>query len=212
MKILNRKLDFTDKTQWAWPEGDDKLALVFEHVMDIDLTMRYVKNTGTVLQAGGATGVWPYRYSQLFERVITCEPMPQNRECLIENIKGIGNIEVLPYALSDRAQNGVMKFPDRPDNYGAVYFDACNGDIEAITIDSLGLEDCDLIQLDIEGHEYKALYGGIDTIVKYKPVVVLEEKPLQQLCGKDYKAPRKLLESLGYKQINAVHRDVIFVC
>ena len=64
MKIINRTLPFTDKTEWSWPDEDEKLVQVFEHVVDIDLTIKYVEATNLVVQAGGACGVWPLRYAR----------------------------------------------------------------------------------------------------------------------------------------------------
>jgi len=212
MKIINRTLPFTDKTEWSWPDEDEKLVQVFDHVVDIDLTMKYIDNPRVCVQAGGACGVWPLRYAQLFETVHTFEPMALNRQCLNVNVKGYDNIIVHPFGLSDKNESGDMVF-DRSEhnNYGAVYFKPGSGDVKTMTIDSLELDVCDLIQLDIEGYELEALQGAVETIVKCKPVVVLEEKPLPQL-SRDHKAPRYYLESLGYKEIDRVHKDVIFGC
>lgn len=227
MKIINRELPFTSKTEWVWPDNDKKLVQVFEHVTDIDVFMKHVDNAHTCVQAGGAAGVWPYRYAQLFNTVHTFEPMPENRECLLANTTYLEtnttytpvstcDIHVYPYALSDEAmQHGAIVFEKtEQDNYGAVYFTSDVDEntprrVSTSTIDNLDLLQCDLIQLDIEGHELEALLGGLNTIQKFKPVIVLEEKPLPQL-KRDYKEPRYLLERLGYAQVDAVHRDVVF--
>jgi hypothetical protein len=46
--------------------------------------------------------------------------------------------------------------------------------IPMITIDSLGLDDIDLMQLDLEGFEYDALVGARETIERCKPVIIVE--------------------------------------
>ena len=213
MKTITRQLPFTDKTEWYWPVNDIKLVQVFDDVQDIDLTMKYVEKAGVCVQAGGACGVWPMRYSQLFDRVYTFEPMAANHLCLIRNLEGIDNVGVLHNALSDTVSSGDMLFEkSEKDNYGAVYFKPGAGDVTTKTIDSLGLGACDLIQLDIEGYEPEALKGAIDTIERFKPVIVLEEKPLPQFAHRDYKEARYFIEGLGYKQVDAIKRDVIFAC
>ena len=58
-----------------------------------------------------------------------------------------------------------------------------------ITIDSLGIPDLSVIQLDVEGHELEALKGGIDTIRKNAPIVLIEDN--KNNCG-------SFLKSLGY--------------
>jgi hypothetical protein len=64
-----------------------------------------------------------------------------------------------------------------------------------LTIDDLSLNSCNLIHLDIEGYELYAIKGAVNTIVKYKPTVVLEVRDhsdtqiqLEQLLAElDYK-------------------------
>lgn len=212
MKHIKRKLPFTNKNMWAWPDEDEKLVQVFEHVSDIDYMMEFVAGRNLCVQAGGACGVWPYRFSQYFEKVFTCEPMLENYQCLIENIEGLTNITPFNYALSYTEQFGNMVW-DRSEhnNYGAVYFEQGAGYTQAIKIDDLQLEACDLIQLDIEGHELQALKGAQETIERFEPVIVLEEKPLKQLKW-DYDEPRKYLHNYGYMEVGRIHKDVIFKC
>ena len=213
MKTITRKLSFTDKTDWLWPDGDDKLAQVFNDVMDIDYIVKFIDYRGNCVQAGGACGVWPLRYSQLFDHVYTFEPMRENLECLEENIKGIGNITVSPCGLDSKQSVGSMKF-DRTEhnNYGAVYFEQGKGSVMTTTIDSLNLDSCALIQLDIEGYELEALKGAAKTIDEHGPVIILEEKPLPQYPRRDCKLPRYYLESLGYSEVGRIKKDVVFKC
>lgn len=213
MRIVNKKLPFTDKVEWFWPDNDEKLLQVFDQVNDIDFIMEHIAIAGVCVQAGGACGVWPYRYSQLFSQVYSFEPTPLNRQCLYKNIEGIENITVLPFALSDKSESGAMLFDKSElNNLGAAYFKAGRGEIKTKTIDSLGLASCDLIQLDIEGYELEALQGAEQTIFKFSPVIVIEEKQLPQMQGRDYKAARHFIESIGYKEVATIHRDVIFKC
>jgi hypothetical protein len=46
--------------------------------------------------------------------------------------------------------------------------------IPILKIDDIKFTELDLIHLDIEGYEFYALKGGIETIKKFKPVIVLE--------------------------------------
>jgi hypothetical protein len=46
--------------------------------------------------------------------------------------------------------------------------------VPILKIDDIQFDNLDLIHLDIEGYELYALKGGIETIKKYKPVIVLE--------------------------------------
>ena len=46
--------------------------------------------------------------------------------------------------------------------------------VEHITIDSLNLHTCDYIKIDVEGAEILVLMGAIETIKKFKPVIMFE--------------------------------------
>ena len=216
MKIIKQELSFTDKQEWSWPDKDERLIGCFKQVADIEYIMKFIDERRVIVQAGGACGVWPYRFSQLFERVLTFEPSPENRECLIKNTEGVDNIKIHPYGLSSKVSKGRMTFelPIKSNNFGAQYFQEGEGDIETTTIDSAmeGVKYCDFIQLDIEGGELDALIGGFNTIKKYKPVICLEVKPLPQLTlrRENYKAASLLLEAMGYNEVGSIARDVIF--
>jgi FkbM family methyltransferase len=213
-RIHEAELPWTGISSWRWPEKDKKLVQVFDHVADIDLFMKYVSNTRVCVQAGGACGIWPLRFSQLFDQVITFEPQPDNFRCLLFNTGGADNIEAINAPLS----NGHGKYSISNDiteleNYGAGYVVPDGNGLSAVRIDDLELPYCDLIQLDIEGHEKEALQGGAETIAKHKPVIVLEEKPLNHMHGWDHQSPRKWLErEFGYFQVDAIHRDVVLTC
>ena len=45
---------------------------------------------------------------------------------------------------------------------------------EMITIDSLNLDEVSLIKLDVENYEFQVLKGAINTILKFKPIIIIE--------------------------------------
>ena len=212
-KVYHHPLPWTDKVDWCWPAGDTKLIQVFDHVADIDAFMPYVDNAGVCIQAGGACGVWPLRFSQLFDHVHTFEPQPENHYCLLDNIAGAGNITVYnaPLANDHKAYVIHNDIAER-ENWGAGYIVPSQSGLAAMRIDDLPITACDLIQLDVEGYELQALMGGADTIARYKPVIVLEEKPLNHVGGDPARARKWLQAEFGYRQVDSVHRDVVLTC
>lgn len=210
MKYIEKELSFTKRKTWAWPDEDEKLIQVFDQVNDIDYIMEFVDSNGTCIQAGGACGIWPLKYAQYFNLVLTFEPNKDNMECLLENIDGTDNILVSDHALWDSMKQGSMYLhPSELNNSGAYYFKEGNQLVDTLVLDSLDLEEVDLIQLDIEGAEYQALKGAENTIKHHKPVIVIEEKPLPQMETAVREA-RIYLESLGYREVGHIHRDVVF--
>lgn len=212
-KTLDHALPWTKRTQWKWPAGDKKLVQVFDHVSDIDHIMEFVKNTQVCVQAGGACGIWPLRFSQLFDHVVTFEPQMENFSCLLKNVSGTDNISAINAPLaSDHEKYSIHNDIQERENWGAGYVVPDESGIRAWTIDEIGLRACDLIQLDIEGKELDALKGAHDTISRFKPIIVLEEKRLNHVPGDHTKPRRWLQETFGYHQVGSIHRDVILEC
>jgi len=204
---------WTDKVTWRWPAADRKLVSVFNDVKDIDdVIMKHVTNTSVCIQAGGACGVWPLRFSQIFNHVYTFEPQPINYQCLKFNCFDADNITAFNAPLCNKhAKYSIHNSIYERENFGAGYIVPDEKGLEAMCIDDLGVDDCGLIQLDIEGFELEALIGGYKTIERFKPVIVLEEKPLKHMPTRfDHTAPRRWLQDeFGYKQVGSIHRDVI---
>jgi len=213
-RIHEAELPWTGISSWRWPADDKKLVQVFDHVSDIEHFMRYVDKKSVCIQAGGACGVWPLRYSQLFEQVYTWEPQPINFRCLMFNCGPADNITAFNAPLSNAHKKySIHNEIFERQNFGAGYVVEDAKGLEAMRIDDLGLEQCDFIQLDIEGHEQEALQGGAETIDAHRPVIVLEEKPLNHMPNWNWKGPRQWLErEFGYKQVYAIHRDVVLSC
>jgi FkbM family methyltransferase len=60
-------------------------------------------------------------------------------------------------------------------NFGGLSLGKGGNQTQMITIDSLGLDGCDLIKIDVEGFEYAVILGALKTIIKYKPVIYYEK-------------------------------------
>ena len=200
---------------WVWPDEDREcIKVVFDWISDLDRTVRLCKQRRTAIQAGGNMGVWPWRLAQSFGRVITAEP---DRECarlLVENLLGASNVALYEAALMD-CDDWSLRMHAEPYNHGAQYVEAYSGDdcLECVTIDSFGVTDCDLIYLDIEGAELKALQGAGQTIRTSKPVIAYEDKDLGRRFGfGKYDTEKWLAMEFGYKVVARYHNDVVLTC
>ena len=212
-KILNEDVGLATKS-WIWPQGDDKTVCCFEHVYDIDEWARHCKGFDVAVQAGGAMGVFPLKLSTVFNRVYTFEPNPESYFCLVENCRA-DNVIAKHGALSNVHKTvSIERSIGERRNYGAGYIvDDADG-VDTYLIDELDLTACDLICLDVEGAELDALKGGEQTIKKFKPLIVLEDKPLPHMgiFGRGVGDPGKWLAQFGYKRI-AKHRwDSVYSC
>jgi FkbM family methyltransferase len=66
--------------------------------------------------------------------------------------------------------------PDQSYNYGGLsLIEAPAGEpVPLLTIDSLNLEDCQFIKLDVEGMEVEALRGAAATVSRFRPILYVE--------------------------------------
>lgn len=197
---------------FIWPKSDRHCAPAMQaEAENIGLFMRHIHERRVVVQAGGNVGVYPVHLAQYFSVVHTFEPDPENYACLAHNIgQNPGRIAAYNAAVGAEVGN-VSTEMFEPNNAGAVRVVEGGGDIPMRAIDDLNLQVCDLIWLDIEGYELKALQGASTTIAKHRPAVIIEEKHLPEMFGLPEKAAREWLVQRGYKEIVAHGRDHLFM-
>ncbi len=138
------------------------------------------KEGDVVIDAGaflGETAVWFADSVGENGKVYSFEPSTQNMKGLEKNIKVNGLehiITTIPKGLLD--ENKKIKFLTQS------YSSSCseqegNVEIEVTTLDSFvndnGLSKVDIIKMDIEGAELKALKGAVEAIKKFKPTLAI---------------------------------------
>ena len=190
---------------YLWPRGEDRTAqIIFREAQLIPRFLEFVKGDKVCVQAGGNVGVYPNDLAHHFDKVYTFEPDPFIYSLLERNIRAIN-------VVYDHAALGeTIKTCDivRAENCGASYINF-DGDIPVVTIDSLNLDACDFIWLDIEGYEFHALQGGLKTIEKFKPTIAFEDKGLQDRYGVALNQVQGMLKPYGYVQVGRIKRDTI---
>jgi FkbM family methyltransferase len=201
-------MDLIQRDGFWWPADDGWChKVIHSELPDADAAIALCKWRTLAVQAGGNVGVWAAHLAKQFARVVTAEPDKTNYECLLRNVPE----NVRPIRAGFGAEAGFVGLTLVQGNAGAHYI-GCAGSIPIITVDSLDLPACDLLILDIEGSEPAALKGAEQTIRKYKPVIMFEEKGLSE---RYYGIPRgtaeAFLKGLGYSVANRVRADVIMV-
>ena len=180
---------------------------------EINLLSRFIKSGACVVEAGGNIGAHTLPLSVLVGpqgHVHSFEPQIEANHLLRSNIalSNLENVTVYDAALSDENQTLFMERPQYTDlwNTGGLTVNYELGEaIEAVTIDSLDLKRCDLIKLDVEGHERKAIVGAKKTIDTFRPVIFVEDDRVD--IGIEL---RKYIMSLGYRCYR--HRATLANC
>jgi len=194
---------------WQVPDIDECCinALLVE-LPDLNVSYTHMNQFRTVIQAGGNIGVYSATMAGQFERVITVEPDLVNYQALLLNVAGHANIEHHWAAFGDKIGTASVDHP-YPENIGAHQLKV-GSDVRVLTIDSFCVDNCDFIQLDIEGYEHLALLGAERTIKKTYPIITLELKGLGNRYGYSDEDTINLLQDWGYEIVGRVNRDVIF--
>lgn len=195
---------------WHWPTTGQRTWDIVSASLGLHTVIApYLKQTNVVVQAGGNGGLMVQPFAEKFKDVYTFEPDPLNFYCLTLNVTGT-NVHKFQACLGNERAMVSLNTLYTDDN-GAFFVEG-KGSVPILRIDDLGLTDCDLIQLDIEGFEYQALLGGLDTIKKYKPVISVE---FCEPWAKRYELTQTMLDDLlitqlGYTRVNAYELDIVY--
>jgi FkbM family methyltransferase len=137
-------------------------------------------------------------------KAIGIEPSDGNLQLLYRSIAAnrFCNVDVLPYAATDRRQLLQLAFHAAA---GLVHgVDEGSGDpfVQGAPVDELVAREprIDVVKLDIEGHEPLALRGMARTIERHRPLIVTEFHPrlIREHAGCDAVAYLEALIGLGY--------------
>lgn len=157
------------------------------------LMEKLVDSDSVFIDAGANQGEFSVAAARIIKhgQVIALEPVAEYRDRLLENsrINNFGNIRVITAALGDR--EGSLPIFDRPDNFedgtrneglpSLFSSESRRHARELVAVRRLddvlkefGIARVDLIKLDIEGAEWMALRGAVDTIAVHRPKLILE--------------------------------------
>ena len=167
-----------------------------------DEAYKYVNDFSIAVDVGANVGFWSVPLSDKFEKVISFEPIAQVYECLVENTKNLSNIKLNNFALGSETKNVNMVFDSS--NTGNSYIDGNPGNIKVKKLDDSFMPKFGLIKIDCERHELEVLKGAVNTLLKYKPIVVVEQQPDTEECA------GKFLKELGAIELGNVRKDYIF--
>ena len=142
----------------------------------------------------------PRALAGVFGRVLCVEPAV--------NIIGMpANVRVHIAALSDFNGECAIKL----DHNVGYHYAAKGSGVPCWTIDHFGLAELDLLMLDVEGAELRALRGAQGTIARTRPVIatIVARAPARRAVYRPADMHR-FMESIKYKEIAAIERYRVY--
>ena len=172
------------------------------------IALSYVKAWGLAVDVGAYCGAWSYAFARHFGTVHTFEPFLEHCFIAKRNLVPYANVMLHNVALLDRAGTGNMAHGGSKYNY----LKLDEGSVTVATLDSYDLPACDLLKIDAEGADALVLQGAEQTIAKYSPVIIVEEKDSElRLFGLEPGAVNTLLTGWGYERVWQHAPDGIYV-
>jgi FkbM family methyltransferase len=184
----------------------------------------YSQRNGIMLDIGCNVGSWSLPLAQKYQQntilAIDCQQLVL--DCVNQTIKlnALHNVQVKCCVISDQCQqvqHNKINYNWRA-NFGAYEFEPpmYNSDfngtllpeldtVQIQSIDSFDLDSVVFIKLDIEGMEYQALKGSIETIQRCSPFVVFEHHKT------DRPSANQLLTDLNYVIYNSIGQMTVAV-
>lgn len=167
-----------------------------------DEAYKYVTDFNIAVDVGANVGLWAKPLSKKFNRVFAYEPLEQVYTCLERNVNQ-SKVYINKFALGS-TNNKVNMVYDHINTGGSYVSEVGTGSIDIKRMDDLNLPKFGLLKIDCERHELEVLKGAMDTILKYKPIIVCEQQADTDECAGLF------LKSFGAREITNVRKDYIF--
>lgn len=145
----------------------------------VSLIEKYAQSGTIMLDIGAHIGTHTVTMAHLAGptgRVLAFEPQPKIFRELFYNmhLNGVNNVDFFWAGVGDH-EGDIELSPFTMFNEGGTGLYGGTGKfVDLITIDSLNLENVSLIKMDVEGQEDQVLAGARETILRCKPVILIE--------------------------------------
>lgn len=196
----------------------------------LQLMKEFLRPGATVIDVGANIGFYTIEAAAAVRAnglVIAIEASPSLAKIIDFQLKDnhVSNVTLIPNAVGESEGVARLTLPTAG-NHGMFTLGNVEGtfsaDVPVRTIDDIvkqtGVKSVDFIKMDIEGSEFSALKGAIETIKNFHPPILIELNEVAlRGCGASSRQVKALLQSLGYSgsvvgQSNQISLDQTHVC
>ena len=199
--------------------GDDNWEQYIHDIID-----KYVTDDSISVEVGSHIGTSSVKLSYKSKYLYCFEPFIESYNLLTKNLElnHCENVKSYQIALSDEVKDDYLKFisVNNPGGTGLLskyhnnYEDSEHYQqnihildkeypIKLRTLDSFNLDKLDFLKIDVEGYEENVLQGGMNTIRRFLPIIILETYKdminFQILKENEFKSRFQEIIELGYK-------------
>ncbi len=161
------------------------------------------KKFDRILDIGAWVGTWSMAMNKFCGTVTALEPDPLHYECLLKNVPE--DMETHQLAVGQETKMISLSEDDFTQSKRVIG----EGRIPMVTVDSLELQDVDLIKIDVEGYEMEVLKGAIETL-KQTQYLMIELNNNTKKYGSNNIAVEKFIASMGFKPFIEHWPDKVF--
>ena len=179
----------------------NQLATVIDYQKDkLDTALEFVKNFTIAIDAGASYGIMSYNLNSKFSKIYAFEVDAPVRECLKKNVEKfqLDNVVVCDCGLSDKEELVALNY--LKNTFGTYINKEVSGTNICKTLDSFELTEVGFIK------------GAEQTIKKYKPVILMEEKNYsKRYYGEEGNLAVDILLEWGYTMEVSWPKDCIMI-
>ncbi|MFM9969353.1 MAG: FkbM family methyltransferase, partial [Burkholderiales bacterium] len=157
------------------------------------------------VDAGAHVGFWSLPLAGSFEFVEAFESHWLHQECFEKNIRA-ENVRLHRQGLGATASRMASETIALNSGMSRMLW-APTGDVEIRALDEFAFDDVDFMKIDVEGFELPLLEGARQTLLRCRPLVLIEHGDHCKHYGFEPGAALRLLESLGARQIASLGDD-----
>ena len=160
----------------------------------------------TILDIGAWCGTWSLAMQKYAENIFCYEPNKTHFACLEKNLAPFSNISLYNCAIGN--EEGFVKLTEETATQNTRVIQE-KGDTKICTIDSLNLDNIDLIKIAVEGFEMEVLKGATETI-KNVQYIMIELNNNTKRYGSSNLEIEKYLPKLGFRTLIKIWPDVVY--